>query len=410
MPTTGLADVGAAPGNGRLTTPCGSRDLPHSAPFRAQARDRQASSTACPRGPGRSARNTRHCRHGSAVGAGARASAGYGVGAGRPRDPSPSRHRERRSVLADLRAWATALPAGSSFSHLTAARAHGLWLPPLPSDLPVFVAVPKSGVRPERPELRVTRHDTVIATCVAGLPMASAEEAILACARDLGLLDLIVLVDGALQRGRTTWSRLESVAARRRRGAPALRVALRLADGRSESPWETLLRLLHVLCEVPVQPQAKLVDVHGDFVGRADLLISGTRTAHEFDGAHHLTRDQQRRDLDRARRLRSGGLCAARLHRPRRALPRSCRPARRGPGTRPGAPARADQALARGTRAVTLHRGRRCTPSSRLAAPGKGRGMTSLGARRMQSPAPSGRPKAEGQLKSSSPVRLRLSS
>ena len=84
-------------------------------------------------------------------------------------------------------------------------------------------------------------------------------------------------------------------------------MALRLADGRSESPWETLLRLLHVLCEVPVQPQAELVDVHGDFVGRADLLISGTRTAHEYDGAHHLTRDQQRRDLDRARRLDRAG-------------------------------------------------------------------------------------------------------
>ena len=136
--------------------------------------------------------------------------------------------------LADLRVWASALPAGSSFSHLTAARAHGLWLPPLPSDLPVFVAVPRSGVRPERPELRVTRHDTVIATCVAGLPMASAEEAILACARDLGLLDLIVLVDGALQRGRTTWSRLEGVAARRRRERrPSGWPCVSRTDGRS---------------------------------------------------------------------------------------------------------------------------------------------------------------------------------
>lgn len=48
---------------------------------------------------------------------------------------------------------------------------------------------------------------------------------------------------------------LARVAAWRRRGAPALRAAMQYADGRAESPWESLLRLLHQLCDVSVEPQ-----------------------------------------------------------------------------------------------------------------------------------------------------------
>ncbi len=36
----------------------------------------------------------------------------------------------------ELAAWALVLPVSGAFTHLTAARAHGWWLPPMPVDLP----------------------------------------------------------------------------------------------------------------------------------------------------------------------------------------------------------------------------------------------------------------------------------
>lgn len=237
--------------------------------------------------------------------AGARPGAGWhsvGRGLHRPTDVG-----DADPFMADLRTWALALPPGAAFTHLTAARAHGLWLPPLPEDLPVFVAAPVHGVRPVRPGVRATRHREVAVVLSAGIPLAPVTEAILAAARDLGLLDLVVLLDSVLHLGLATRTDVEQVAAQRRRGAPALRRALHLADGRSESPWESLLRLLHVLCGIEVEPQTCLRDRHGDVVARVDLRLTGTRAAHEYDGADHLGRPQQRRDLARQCRLDGAG-------------------------------------------------------------------------------------------------------
>lgn len=123
-----------------------------------------------------------------------------------------------------------------------------------------------------------------------------------ACARHLALLDLVVLVDSALDTG-TSREEIAEAAAARRRGAPALRRALALSDGRSESPYETLLRLLHVMCDIEVQPQHVLEDEHGAFVARADLWVVGTNALHEYDGAEHLSKKRQRTDLRRSRRI-----------------------------------------------------------------------------------------------------------
>jgi len=77
---------------------------------------------------------------------------------------------------------------------------------------------------------------------------------------------------------------------------------LNLADPRSESPWETLLRLLLVCCGIDVQPQYEVPGAFGA-VARADLWVVGTRTLQEFDGEVHLQPAQQKRDLRRLRRL-----------------------------------------------------------------------------------------------------------
>jgi hypothetical protein len=81
--------------------------------------------------------------------------------------------------------------------------------------------------RPSRP---------VDSEIIDGIRTASAPETLLAAARDLSVLDLVILGDSALHFGDCTIDELLSMAAQRRRGAPQLRAAIPLLDRRSESP------------------------------------------------------------------------------------------------------------------------------------------------------------------------------
>lgn len=102
----------------------------------------------------------------------------------------------------DLRGWQLALPASGAFSHLTGAVLRGWWVPPLPLDLPVFAGISHADPRPRRTGLLVCRH-------TPRRPLRGARRAagrhgsgdLLAAARDLGLLDLVVLTDAALRLG-----------------------------------------------------------------------------------------------------------------------------------------------------------------------------------------------------------------
>lgn len=204
----------------------------------------------------------------------------------------------------DLAAWQLVLPDSGAFTHLTAARQLGWWLPPLPDDLPVFASIAKSDNRPRRAGLRVTRHPYPIEVQpIDGLRLAAPAEILLACARDLRLLDMVVLVDAALHQGSCTRSDIDAVLSQRRIGGPMLRAASERADGRSESAWETMLRMLHEVCDVSVEPQFVLEDDAGGFVARGDLRITGTTTLHEYDGGEHRKKRRHRKDLARERRI-----------------------------------------------------------------------------------------------------------
>jgi hypothetical protein len=133
--------------------------------------------------------------------------------------------------------------------------------------------------------------------------VASAAETLLAAAKDLSLLDLVILGDAALHMGDCTVEDLRAAAAQRRFGAPRLRATIPSLDRRSESPWESVLRMLHVAADVDVEPQRKFYDQWGNFVARADLWLVGTCRIHEYDGGKHRERDVHRADLARDRRL-----------------------------------------------------------------------------------------------------------
>lgn len=209
----------------------------------------------------------------------------------------------RAAVLA---AWQSKLPPEASFTHLTGVALWGWWTPQLPRAVPVFVQMPPTQRRVRRAGLRVIRVEPQREhSLLDGLRVAAPEDVLLSCARDLGVLDLAVVIDGALRAGLPI-DRIRVAATERRAGARILRAALARADARSESPWETLLRLQHDTFEVPVVPQHWVVH-DGRFVARADLWIPGTRTIQEYDGAVHRDRNQHHADLDRDRRLVGAG-------------------------------------------------------------------------------------------------------
>ena len=82
-----------------------------------------------------------------------------------------------------------------------------------------------------------------------------------------------------------------------------LRQVIPLLDKRSESAWESVMRVLHVAADIPVEPQHEIFDEYGRFVARVDLLIKGTRRIHEYDGAGHREADTHQKDLRRDRHL-----------------------------------------------------------------------------------------------------------
>jgi hypothetical protein len=196
------------------------------------------------------------------------------------------------------------------------------WLPPIPKGTPVFIALGLDDPRPMRRGVRTSRHTRPIAyDDLGGLRCASIPETLLACARVLGLIDLVVMIDCVLQLEQCTVKEIEAVIRPRRPGAKALKRALTYADKDSESAYETLLRLLHLLCGIEVESQYVVRDEDGNKVARADLRIVGTNALPEFDGDEHekaprRVKDRRRdRAIERAEYVRRGYTAGDVLHR-----------------------------------------------------------------------------------------------
>ncbi|MBW3627968.1 MAG: M48 family metalloprotease, partial [Gemmatimonadetes bacterium] len=97
---------------------------------------------------------------------------------------------------------------------------------------------------------------------------------------------LVSLLDAALHRGTLTPTALDAALARFSgcRHVAALRNAVALADGRAESPHETLTRLLLLPVLPGLVPQVRLRDAGGRVIARLDLGEEELRLAVEADG------------------------------------------------------------------------------------------------------------------------------
>lgn len=206
-------------------------------------------------------------------------------------------------------AAARVLPPDAVFTHLTAARLRGWWLPRI-DDEPLIACTDGEAPHHDRRGVYVRRCDLPAAHRhhLRGLRLASPEWTIVELAEHLRLVDLVVAIDCALQHGHTTIPAIRDTMRAGRRGVRVLRRALLLADGRSQSPWETVLRLLHVFAGFSVEPQHELRSDRGEVIWSLDLLISGTRRAAEFDGGVHRTAEVHLRDMRRDRLLAQHGI------------------------------------------------------------------------------------------------------
>jgi hypothetical protein len=203
-------------------------------------------------------------------------------------------------LASTCRAVATVLSDDVVFTHVTSARLRGWWMP-LIDDLPLVACSWRDAPH-------VDRRGVYVRRCgippqhrghLDGVPVASAEWTIVELSEHLALLDLVAVIDSALHLGHTSVGLIRATMVRGRRGVRVLRRALDVVDGRSESWWESMLRLLHVLSGFEVEPQHVVRNAAGVEIARGDLLIVGTSRLAEFDGADHRERQQHQRDLRR---------------------------------------------------------------------------------------------------------------
>ncbi|MEX2289611.1 MAG: hypothetical protein WD794_04700 [Mycobacteriales bacterium] len=147
----------------------------------------------------------------------------------------------------------------------------------------------------------------------SGLHVTSYAQTLVDCALLLQSDSLVCLLDALLHRELLSTADLDVLVRQQRwqAGLTPLREAVRLADGRAESPHETLVRLVLKPHLPGLEPQQRLYDESGRILARFDLADRRLRLAVEADGkAGHAgtrmaARDQRRDRISDARGWRT---------------------------------------------------------------------------------------------------------
>lgn len=225
--------------------------------------------------------------------------------------------RPPESLLERASGLVPVLPAGTAFSHLTAALLHGLPLSyAMEEDERLHVTRPLDGRRMRRPGVVAHRvlHPRGI-TVVGGLAVVDLADTwvdlgeLVGRGKPVGLDDLIVVGDAIATRLGSAAPLLLALQARvRPRGKAILLEALNEIRVGSASPRETLARLMFVRCGLP-EPvlNAPVLDAAGRLLGLADLLWKEQCVAGEYQGEEfHDGLEQREHDAWRSRRFKEG--------------------------------------------------------------------------------------------------------
>lgn len=191
-------------------------------------------------------------------------------------------------------------PPTAFASHTTAALLCNL---PVPPDPLTHVTVLADRDRRRRPEIRnhvatTTPRVTTIRTLRVSHPFRMFVE----LASVLSLVDLVVVGDALVRIGKIAPERLVEACERStdQHAATAL-AAARYVRAEVDSPMETRLRMLIVLAGLP-EPEVnhELRDDRGRVRRRLDLSYPHLRLIVEYDGRHHIEREENwEGDLDR---------------------------------------------------------------------------------------------------------------
>jgi len=207
--------------------------------------------------------------------------------------PTGQEQAESRTALAYAEAKAALLVAGphAFVSHHTAARLYGAIVPDGPM---LHASVPPGRRRSTHREVLVHQSRRTPVT-FRGLLTTTPEDLFLDLATHLTLVDLVVLGDSLVRRGRTTPERLMTAMqeATGRGIHPARRAAALVRSG-VDSPMETRCRLLRVFSGLPeLETDIRFFDEEGHLLKRLDSGDRPTKTAVEYDGRHHIERQEQ---------------------------------------------------------------------------------------------------------------------
>lgn len=148
---------------------------------------------------------------------------------------------------------------------------------------------------------------------VAGIPVTTPQRALFDEVRRRGSLwSAVEAIDMAAAAGLiSVWLFATYVGnANSRNGAPLARHAVSLAVDESRSPRETWLRLVYTqLANLP-EPivNEPVYDLDGNLLGIPDLFDPVAGLVVEYDGEHHRSIEQHRRDVTREQRFRGVGL------------------------------------------------------------------------------------------------------
>jgi hypothetical protein len=192
--------------------------------------------------------------------------------------------------LLDVRAAILSAGPGWHAARRSAALLHGL---PLIGRTPVAAQLLRDvrgrGKGRDRHE-RIARLPTTQRQVVDDVPVVSVARTVVDMARQEGFRNGLVAADAALRKG-STREELRAVLAGQRRwpGVVVARAVVRAADGRAESPGESVTRAaLYLEGLPPGEPQVE-VWRYGAFVARVDLLLAEQLLVVESDGAIKFT-------------------------------------------------------------------------------------------------------------------------
>ncbi len=198
------------------------------------------------------------------------------------------------------------------FSHTTAARIHGMPLPArFETEGTIHLASPTGRARMQRPG--VVGHRLKSETLeIDGLRVESRPDTFVHLATMLTLEELVVVGDWLVSPKRRAPLTIDELAdaLRRYEGARGLhraRHALSLVRVGSESPRETLVRLLVIRSLPEPTLQHRVFDASGAFIARLDLSWPSLKLGIEYDGEHHTEPLQRARDEARLEKLRAAG-------------------------------------------------------------------------------------------------------